>query len=292
MQINSLPKGPSLPTTAERERMLENISAWGASCQDIMGLALVGSSARLDHPADEWSDIDLVVITHHPDQYLETSEWSNVIGKPWISTFETDPAGKIVEQRILFCNGIDVDFIVISHEKETAFQDEPLASIMKRGMRILIDKIGVFPAFAYSADDTQDYSGPTPGEFTALVNDFWFHAVWTAKKIKRGELWTAKSCCDVYMKHLLLKMIEWYTHAFGVTEQNTWYNGRFIEQWAPEIVLKSLPDIFAHYDEKDIWKALRKTMQLFDTIASETARRMQYAYPEAQSQSITKLIGQ
>jgi hypothetical protein len=32
---------------------------------------------------------------------------------------------------------------------------------------------------------------PAQSEFLDLVNDLWYHAVWTAKELRRGEMWTA-----------------------------------------------------------------------------------------------------
>jgi aminoglycoside 6-adenylyltransferase len=120
------------------------------------------------------------------------------------------------------------------------------------------------------------------------VHDFWFHAVWTAKKLRRGELWTAKSCCDDYMKRLLLRMVEWHTHATSGRMVDTWFNGRFMEQWASPAVLRELRKAFAHYDEDDIWRALLASMALFHQIANETAGHLQFAYP---AENAEKVIG-
>ncbi len=54
---------------------------------------------------------------------------------------------------------------------------------------------------------------PTQEEFLALCHDFLYHAVWAAKKLRRGELWIAKSCADGYMKQLLLGMLEWHARS-------------------------------------------------------------------------------
>jgi len=61
--------------------------------------------------------------------------------------------------------------------------------------------------------EAQPASPPAPAEFLNAVNDFWYHAVWTAKKLRRGELWIAMSCLDSYMKRRLLQMIEWHARA-------------------------------------------------------------------------------
>ena len=275
---------------ALRTQLLQRIVEWSHACPEVQAVALVGSGARGDYPADEWSDIDLILVTSTPDCFLQSSGWLDAIDEPWISTVERDSAGKIVERRVLFRSGVDVDFIVLSVERVQALREEPLASIISRGMQVLLDKGDTFPLLHPTERAVQRACPPSLVEFSELVNDFWFHVVWTAKKIKRGELWTAKSCCDVYMKRLLLTMIEWHTHALDGWEIETWYNGRFIERWASASLLERLPAVFAHYEEADLWKALANTAMVFDTLARETAQQLHYPYPDSDAQSITNWL--
>jgi aminoglycoside 6-adenylyltransferase len=269
-----------------RDALLQRILLWGQKRPDIQAMALVGSSAREEHPADEWSDIDLVLITTSPDSYLLSTQWLVEIDELWIATVERDPTGKIVEQRVLFKNGIDVDFLIFWCERLSALQEEPTATILQRGVRVLLDKDGIGDSLTIQDRGPLQFNLPTEAEFHEVVNDFWFHAVWTAKKWRRGEFWTAKSCCDVYMKRLLLKLIEWHTHSRAEKECATWYNGRFIEQWAGAEILKKLPDIFAHYDKNDIWNALLNTSELFNQIARDIALDLKYVYEVETGQSV------
>ena len=117
-----------------------------------------------------------------------------------------------------------------------------------------------------------------------VVSDFWYHMVWTSKNLRRGELWTAKTCCDVYMKGLLLRTIEWHTGATEGWETDTWYDGRFLECWASMTILAELPDTFAHYREDDVWRALFATPDLFRRVARKIAVQLKYDYPTVEDQ--------
>ena len=44
-----------------KEQLLRRFLEWADAQEDIGAVALVGSAARADHPADAWSDYDLVV---------------------------------------------------------------------------------------------------------------------------------------------------------------------------------------------------------------------------------------
>jgi aminoglycoside 6-adenylyltransferase len=131
---------------------------------------------------------------------------------------------------------------------------------------------------------------PTQEEFLALCHDFLYHAVWAAKKLRRGELWIAKSCADGYMKQLLLGMIEWHARSERGWDHDTWHGGRFLEQWADPGALDGLGEAFAYYDEADVRRALLATMALFRRIGRETAARVGCAYPEEADKRVTTWV--
>ena len=55
--------------TPARE-LLERIVGWAERRPDIQAPVLLGSQARRDHLADQWSDLDLELVTDQPDRYL------------------------------------------------------------------------------------------------------------------------------------------------------------------------------------------------------------------------------
>jgi aminoglycoside 6-adenylyltransferase len=44
-------------------------------------------------------------------------------------------------------------------------------------------------------------------EFAQLTHDFWYHPLWTAKKLRRGEVWIAKQSCDCHLKALTVRLL-------------------------------------------------------------------------------------
>jgi aminoglycoside 6-adenylyltransferase len=268
--------------------LLDQIISWAQSQQGIRLVALVGSGARIDHPADEWSDIDLVLAAADPQMYLATTGWLADLGEVWFSYQERHfEWQEPIERRVLFAGGQDVDFIVPSVESaRQGFAGTFLPEIAARGLRVLLDKDGLQLALPVMTPP-RPVAPPSSFEFAEVVHDFWFHTVWTAKKLRRGELWMAKMCCDDYLKRLLLRMLEWQTRA-EQPDADTWFNGRFLEQWASGVVLEKLRIAFAHYDEGDVWRGLRSTMDLFDQAAQEVARGWGYDYPV---ENVEQVIG-
>lgn len=264
-----------------REQWINRFLDWAKPQSDVRAVVLVGSNSRSDHPADEWSDIDILLIASDPQLYLDSIDWYALFGKPLFNIAEKTSTGEIWVRRVLFENGLDVDFIVLSPiSVRQNFPDIPaVIEILQRGRQVLVDKDGLFSSWSEDVLSEPVMHTPTSEEFLEVVHDFWFHTVWTAKKLRRGELWVATTCNNVYMKRLLLRMMEWHAQATQGREWDIWFDGRFIEQWASPQVVRELPKVIAHYDGDDVWRALKASMELFDQIASKTAEYWQYNYP-------------
>lgn len=198
------------------------------------------------------------------------------------------------ERRVLFEDGLDVDFVILSAELVQRALDSGLppliAAIFRRGVRVLLDRDGTLTKLALAPAEFPRPCPPNETEFLELVNDFLYHAVWTAKKLRRGELWTAKSCSDVYMKRKLLNLMEWNARALNGWDYDIWHNGRFLEHWANPQALSELPHVFAHYDRDEVSRALLATMNLFRWLAIETAEKLGYAYPVDAHDRITDWV--
>jgi aminoglycoside 6-adenylyltransferase len=128
---------------------------------------------------------------------------------------------------------------------------------------VLVDKEGLAAALPDAAGEKPTGRPPEEAEFLEAVNDFWYQAVWATKKLRRGELFIAKSCCDSTMKRLLHQMIEWHARATHGWDHDTWHEGRFLDQWADPRAVAGLREADAHYDADDVRRALFATIDLF-----------------------------
>ena len=267
----------------------KNFVRWGEACDNLRAALIIGSQARTDHRADEYSDLDIIMIVDNPNYFLSSDQWLRSIGDYHISFVEnTIDGGK--ERRVLFDNALDVDFVMIPESNVNALNDGEAVKILERGYHILIDKIGLQAKIKSLGIVKPTLSLPAENEFLNIVNDFWFHSVWTAKKLKRGELWTAMLCVDSYMKRKLLSIIEYYAQAVHGADYNTWHSGRFIEEWAEKWITEKLSLCFSHYNKENIKNALLSTMDLFRSIAIEIAKKFCFQYPKEADEYATAWV--
>ena len=61
------------------------IIAWANVRSGVRGVVVVGSRARQDHSADEWSDLDLILFTDDIALYQEDGRWLDELGRVWIA---------------------------------------------------------------------------------------------------------------------------------------------------------------------------------------------------------------
>ena len=260
----------------------ERAAAWASAEPAVRAAIVLGSRARDDHPADEWADLDMVVLVDEVGELTTDRRWLDSIGEPLISFVEDAAGTEQPELRVLFAGGFDVDFAFMSRTAiERMIEHDPraVAIAFGRGNRVLVDKDRVAASVIAAGEGADaDARTPRPDEhaFGEVCADFWYHTVWTAKHLRRGELWWAKSCCDGYLKHLLRIMLEWEAAA---EERDPWFRGRFFEEWADPDTVAGLRSAFARYDAPEVWTALARTMDLFAGAGRRTATVLDREYP-------------
>ena len=210
------------------ERLCEQVSEWARSEPGVRAAFVVGSQARTDTPADEWSDVDVVLLADEPARLLDDTSWLSRFGTPLLSFVEETALGGERERRVLYDDGLEVDFAVFPASALAALAADPATgSVLARGHRILHDEAGLAAALAAAPPPAP----PPPREPAEIAQDFWYHALWTAKKWRRGEALVARSCLESHLKPLLLEADR--SRASG----DTWHGSRFAERWAsPEVV--------------------------------------------------------
>jgi aminoglycoside 6-adenylyltransferase len=278
------------------DQLIQKFVEWAQSEADLRAAMIIGSRSRVDHPADEWADLDIVLFLNTPQCYIDSAEWLDNIDPPWLTFIECTPDGGW-ERRALFAPGLDVDFAIVPAQYLESMLNTarpPMwVDIFRRGSRIVLDKDGFIAQLMQKpTPDTLLFQPPAEVEYLNVVNDFWYHTVWTAKHLRRGELWWAKSGCDDRLKSLLRQVLEWHAHTMKGSGYDTWMRGRFLEEWADPRALKELPTIFAHYDPQDIAQATFRTMDLFRWLSIEVAQHWGYTYPTHGEQAASGLVEQ
>ncbi len=254
----------------DHERFIEQVRRWAQGRRDVGAVLVVGSAARSAVPADKWSDVDIALFVDDPAPYLEDAAWLDAFGTPLLTFIASTAVGDSLERRVLFDDGLEADFALFPVSAVGGLHaDLGADETLRRGYRVLVDRVGLGPILQQSSPTAQAADVPA---LTQLASDVWYHAVWAAKKLRRGEVWVARSCVDCYLHARLVELVAIHARAVDPTV-DTWHAGRFLERWTPEHVLDALWQSLSR-DRHDVAGAIRRCVDLFDQLADETAARL------------------
>lgn len=269
--------------------IINKLVEWATRHEDIRALVLIGSRARTNDPADEWSDLDVLVIAQDISVYVQTTDWIRAFGKPLLTFTETAFDGS-VERRVLYEGFMDVDFALSDPDGfRRELKLDAVRAIFRRGYRVLLDKDEWQALIQQQCGASQDHA-LSRDEIANEIQDYWYHCVWLTKKVQRGELWTAVRCLNVYMQAKLLRMIEISSRLAHEDGVDTWHNGRFLEKWADTVIIGRLKGCFADYDLPALKRALRKHMNLYHDLALDVAVKLDIPYPNEARQQVLEWV--
>lgn len=271
------------------EQRLERIAAWARATPGVQAALVIGSRARTETPADAHSDSDVVLVCDEPSRWLSQDAWLAEFGTPVLTFAEETAVGGQLERRVLYDDGGDVDFSIIHPEAAAALAASAEgAAVLRRGRRSLYDADGRFQSIPL---EPLAAGWPPPAASVAdAAHDFWYHVLWAARKLVRGELWVALHCLHGHLAPLLRRAVEWDAAAGGA--QDVWFRGRFLERWArPEIVAR-LRGTMADYDPLQARAALLACADLFADLTRPIATAVGAAYPEAGEQRVRELVAE
>lgn len=278
--------------SARYASIVEKFRTWAVVEPRVRAALVVGSQARSLAPADEWSDLDLVIFHESPERLIASTEWFALFGEVILTTVEPTAVLDQRERRVIYSDGRDVDFAVFpAAALALATHSTEGRAVLRRGCEVLVDKDSRLRDIG---PESRDPGPPFPAslsktEFESEVADFWYHVLWLAKKLRRGELWIAKMGCDGYLKRLLLRMIEWQTIVRNGPSADVWHEGRFLDTWVAPEVRDRLPATFARYERADVVRALYETARLYGDLAREVARNRRWEYPSKTESAVLAL---
>jgi molybdopterin-guanine dinucleotide biosynthesis protein A len=105
-----------------------------------------------------------------------------------------------------------------------------------------------------------------------LATDFWGHAIRAATLLRRAEVYRSIELLDGAMKAQVVELMALHARAVDPSAEVS-AGGRHVERWADRGALSALERAYAHYDVRDVARALWETIDLFQLLEEETARR-------------------
>lgn len=260
--------------------VFNKVKQWTVKKEDILALGIVGSRSDKNSISDEYSDYDLLLVTNNVDKYLNNESWISEVNEYWYSFTEYIPSENHTERRVLFKNGIDVDFIFIDYEK---IKNDPgqfciAKDICRRPIEIVMDKVNIEIKLRELESTPPKYEAPNEKQFNELIAEFYYHYIWIYKKLCRGEYWIAYRCLNYFMKSKMIQVFEWYEHCKNGNEYNTYYDSRYLEKWVEPEIKKKLGILISSYEKESMVISLNESAKLIDLMSKYIAEKLGYKY--------------
>jgi aminoglycoside 6-adenylyltransferase len=258
----------------------KTFTAWALQEKPVRAAIVIGSQARIDHPADRWSDLDIILFTTETEAYLNSTAWFEAFAPVWTSIQGRTAAGES-EHLVLYAGGLQVDFVldnaaVLSDLSQMAASGQ-FSEAVHRGVRILFDKDHLIPPLP-TPGTPPAHLPPSQAEFTHAWTNFWFSAIHAAKQLRRGDLAFYKGA-EQRLRNLILPFLEWHTRLSRGWGTDTWHQGRFLAEWLEPGLYSQIAQTFTSLEPAASWQGLQHLLDLAQPIIQETARELKFSYP-------------
>jgi aminoglycoside 6-adenylyltransferase len=268
----------------QQDSVIENLQKWGEEQDSVITMILTGSRANPNTVTDIFSDYDVQLFVKDVAPYM-VDDWLSYFGNIMIKwplkpmpTFSEDWITRLV----LFENKVRIDFQITAKSsiEESAFDS---------GFKVLVDKQGLTKDLHSPTFSEFMIKKPNRDEYDALVNEFFWDAIYIAKYLRRDEIYFAKYMFDSVIRFQQLgKIIEWYIGSQNNWAINTGKYGRFFKRHLDPGVWIEIEATFADANIENNWAALFNVIRLFRKLAKYVAESLGYKYPTELDERITE----
>ena len=285
---------------SSKNEIVNAIKEWGLQNSNVNCILHIGSLINNDN--DKYSDIDVIVFCNNVSTFLFEKEWVNEINPFKICYTQINFSGGMPMKRIVFSNGIELDLTPVKYNEilkafiyckisKTFFykilsnnlKDEIENNIQifneytSNGMKYIVDKKNISRSIEFISKSFPKGSFKvTHSMFEENYNYFFHQIIRESIRIVRGELYASKECAEYFSKAKLRELIEWYMKLEKGMGLDTYHNGKKLEYWCDEKILKKMAGIYGYLDFESSKNALFNTFNLYTEIATVVSIKIGY----------------
>lgn len=281
--------------TSSPDPLEATIAEWAASAAGVRAALLIGSRASPQGPRDGYSDHDVVLFLGPGHRLAERDEWLETFGRPLIIFRETTEhrSEPVATRLVQYRGGHRIDFTLSRVDLLRRIAEQGvLPDWLAAGYRVLVDHEGI--AARLPPPSTMAYvpRPPSGREYRAVVDEFWWEALYVAKHVGRGELLPARYSLETVLRYrCLIPMLEWYVQVERRWEQSVGVRGSGLRWLLEPADRETLDATYAGATLRGHAAALDAMTGLFSHAARAVARDLGYVYPAAVDRETRALLG-
>ncbi|MDD4796857.1 MAG: aminoglycoside 6-adenylyltransferase [Eubacteriales bacterium] len=274
-----------------QEEMMGLILGFARRDARIRALYLNGLRADPAARRDDFQDYDIVYAVSATRPFIDDQSWLAGFGDVLI---QQQPDRSVLfdgcdwEERygflVLFADGNRIDFSLqsLSYSLKTYGEDSQTVP--------LLDKDGLLPAIPAASDRAHHVKPPTAEAFRDCCNEFWWVATYIAKGLWRREVLYAMDHMNLYVRPMLLKMLDWYAGSQTGYTMSTGKCGKHLRRYLPQDMWQALLRTYAPAREEELWAALFAMTELFAGVSARVAQSSGFRLNTQEAQNVTSYL--
>lgn len=271
-----------------------SIAEWAEAHEDIRVVLLVGSRGESDSEPDALSDYDVLVFVRDSQDFESDDSWLSSFGSILVRLDdEYEMLGTRVPTRLVqYQDGSRIDFSICGLGLLDRISHEPrLPDDLAYGFRVLLDKDDWTSRFPRRTEKTFEGRLPSEADYQAVVNEFWWEALYVGKYLARGDFLTALYSheCVIRFK-CLVPMLEWYVRVAKGSGNRIGPNGRGLLRELGEEGRNRLARTLLGWSVEESWKALFEMTEYFRVVSHTVAEHLGFSTKDDLAEGVGALL--
>ena len=143
---------------------------------------------------------------------------------------------------------------------------------------VLLDKDSIIGELPPPSDKDYLPTPPTEKAFNDCCDEFFWISLYAAKGIARRQLTYAKHMSEQICKNELITLLSWYAGIKTNFQQPVGYCAKYLDSFLEKDIWDTFKETYVGANYPDMWNALIKQCELFDTLAGIIAEKYNYLY--------------
>jgi len=272
------------------QEMMEMILDFARQEDRIRAVTLEGSRTNPNVPRDHFQDYDITFIVTDMSFFVDDPNWIDRFGERIImqrpeamSMFPPD-LGNYFSYLMLFTDGNRIDLTLVPIEEKESYRESD------KLLQVLLDKENCLIDLQPATDVDYWVKRPSAEFFADCCNEFWWVSTYVAKGLWRKEILYAMDHAQLYVRPMLMKMIEWHVGIQTHFSLSVGKNGKYLEKYLSRERWELLMATYPKGGYEQVWSSLFAMGELFRVTATEVAEHLGYKYPVEEDRQVTAYL--
>ena len=242
---------------------------------DIDACLLMGSHAdKRKKRCDEYSDVDLFIITEKNIEYLNNYKWLEFYKKVSLHFLDPISLGIGTELRVCFEDELLADVAIVNFKEFERLMNNEIfkTKIIGRGFEIIKSNYSQNIYQLSNSIETSKYT-ITQESLNRLRDEFIIDIYNILKYFYRGDYFTSFYAFERRISKIIVYILE-ESYKLCSIDKDVMFNGRYMEKWLTDEDYEYVRKIFLDINKDNFLESIRNSIILFESKCQIIANKL------------------